>query len=147
MSLLVGHYYVDYDTLFERPTSISCNFENILSNRVQKYHVTGDSVIVNNIDRPKLNLTGDMREFIPQNVVAQILYSCSNVVIRAAETDSHVGGKLKKRAGARQNWGVSTSLIGLGNINMALTLNPLVVRKAEGTEVYNTIQWWGCAPQ
>ena len=25
---------------------------------------SGDSVIVNNIDRPKLNLTGDMREFI-----------------------------------------------------------------------------------
>ena len=63
--VIVSWVYLDYDTLFERPTSISCNFENILSNRVWKYHVTGDSVIVNNIDRPKLNLTGDMREFVP----------------------------------------------------------------------------------
>ena len=36
--VIVSWVYLDYDTLFERLTSISCNFENDLSNRVWKYH-------------------------------------------------------------------------------------------------------------
>ena len=37
--VIVGWVYLDYDTLFERLTSISCNFENNLSNRVWKRNI------------------------------------------------------------------------------------------------------------